>query len=209
MLIYEEFGMPAKRNAKTHKNMNGDDRKKQILQIACRQFAEKSYDTVSVRELAAACSCSPSLIMKLYGSKENIYQALLTDLEVLCNQPIVIEIPEGPALEVIRNLYNIMDVSDSIDLLPSNYRVMLLRAISSRQSHIEEYHRIMLKQQDVERTVFLPLVEQGMEEGSIKRGDPAVVAHIIVCLIYGSAYLHQGFPALKKSTFEEIEKYVF
>lgn len=190
------------------KNMRSADRRSLILKVACRLFAAASYDTVSIREIAVECGCSPSLIMKFFSTKDDIFRALLAELEEISAEPLVEYIPDGPAIDAIKKIYMSIDSNNSFYIEKDTYRSELLRAITGRVSHIGEYHRIMLKQQDVERTIFLPLVFRGQEEGSIRQGDPNVIAHILVCLLYGSIYLHHGFPAVKHTTFEEIEKYV-
>lgn len=44
-----------------------------VLAAARRLFTEHRYDAVTIRQVAAAAGVSPALVMKLVGSKENLY----------------------------------------------------------------------------------------------------------------------------------------
>ena len=45
----------------------------EILQAAVRLFAERGYAHVTIRQIAAEAGVSPALVMKLGGSKQEIY----------------------------------------------------------------------------------------------------------------------------------------
>ncbi|MGC5584756.1 TetR/AcrR family transcriptional regulator [Ornithinimicrobium sp. W1665] len=51
-----------------------------VLQVARRLFGERGYATVTIREVAAQAGVSPSMVMKVAGSKEQLY-ALATPAE--------------------------------------------------------------------------------------------------------------------------------
>lgn len=51
-----------------------------VLQVARRLFGERGYPAVTIREVAAQAGVSPALVMKIAGSKEQLY-ALATPAE--------------------------------------------------------------------------------------------------------------------------------
>ncbi|SDB80640.1 DNA-binding transcriptional regulator, AcrR family [Raineyella antarctica] len=60
-----------------------------IIEAAGRLFAERGYSAVSIRDVAAKAEVSPSLVMKLVGSKEGLFRAS-TRFEP---QPLLVDVP--------------------------------------------------------------------------------------------------------------------
>lgn len=56
------------------------DRRAAVLREARRLFGERGYASVTIREVAAGAGVSPALVMKIAGSKEQLY-ALATPAE--------------------------------------------------------------------------------------------------------------------------------
>lgn len=50
----------------------------QIVEIARNLFAERSYESVTVREIACAAELSPAMVMKCVGSKEKLFGEAMT-----------------------------------------------------------------------------------------------------------------------------------
>lgn len=51
------------------------DSRTDILRAASRLFAERGYAAVSVRDIAAAAQVSPALVIKLAGSKDELFRS--------------------------------------------------------------------------------------------------------------------------------------
>jgi AcrR family transcriptional regulator len=58
----------------------GMETRDSVLQVARRLFGERGYAAVTIREVAAQAGVSPALVMKIAGSKEQLY-ALATPAE--------------------------------------------------------------------------------------------------------------------------------
>ena len=56
------------------------DTKERILEEALRQFSQKGYDGTNIRELTASLGLVKSSMYKHFGSKEEIWNALLDEL---------------------------------------------------------------------------------------------------------------------------------
>lgn len=54
--------------------------KERILAVAAKLFAEKGYDGVGVREICAKSGVNVSMVSYYFGGKEELYNALLDDL---------------------------------------------------------------------------------------------------------------------------------
>lgn len=64
-------GRPPKRDA--------ESTRARILQIARRRFASDNYDRVGLRDIAAEALVDPALIIRYFGSKEALFEAVLSD----------------------------------------------------------------------------------------------------------------------------------
>ncbi|MGH3657831.1 MAG: TetR family transcriptional regulator [Micromonosporaceae bacterium] len=49
-----------------------------ILAAATEEFAERGYDQVTIRDIAARAGCSPAMVMKCGGSKRDLFYAAAT-----------------------------------------------------------------------------------------------------------------------------------
>jgi AcrR family transcriptional regulator len=99
-----------------------------ILDAAGRLFAEVGYDRTTIRAIAAEANIDPGLVMRYFGSKENLFdrvaefgqdepitgtpeqaaELLLTSLsQKLADEPVT-------ALAAIRSMFTHMDAADEI-----------------------------------------------------------------------------------------------
>ncbi len=61
--------------------MTGDERRQQLLNVACSLFAEKGFDGASVEEIAHRASVSKPVVYEHFGGKEGVY-AVVVDREM-------------------------------------------------------------------------------------------------------------------------------
>src|SRR5690606_32983958 len=64
----------------TDSTTRGMERREAVVQVARRLFGERGYAAVTIREVAAQAGVSPALVMKIAGSKEQLY-AMATPAE--------------------------------------------------------------------------------------------------------------------------------
>jgi TetR/AcrR family transcriptional regulator len=53
--------------------------RQQLLAAARGLFAQQGYDAISIRQVAEAASVNPAMIHYYFGSKQGLYEAMLTD----------------------------------------------------------------------------------------------------------------------------------
>lgn len=182
-------------------------KKDMIVDIACQLFAESSFDAVSIRHIAAAADCSPALIIKLFGNKDNIYQALLDRLEKVVQEPLVPDIPDAKGVDALEQVYTeaLQKLATRLDARTSP----LVQAITGHRFKAEDFLAIMSKRQNLYTDVFLPLVIRGQSDGSVRSGDPEAIAYLVTCALHGDEYLnsvvHVDAP---NNSFLEVKEYV-
>lgn len=189
-----------------NKYMNNGDRLNQILDVACRLFAEKSYDAVSIREIAKECDCSPALVMKNFKSKEDIYSTLLNEWKEMCNEPLIKEVPKGDACSALEKIYNFLISGGNQYTHP--YRDNLANAVVNRVSYQKTVAEIKASMQDVSTEIILPLIIQGQEEKVFREGNPKEIANNVWFIIYGVRLLNESFSYVEPVRFDLVKEFV-
>ncbi len=65
-------------NETTRTRLSPDARRQQILDAAGRLYRERRYDDVSIEELAAAAGVARGLLHHYFGSKRELFLAVMT-----------------------------------------------------------------------------------------------------------------------------------
>jgi TetR/AcrR family transcriptional regulator len=61
--------------------MHGEDRHRQLLNIAIQNFAQKGFSGTKTKDIAAAAGVSEAILFRHFASKEDLYQAILDSKE--------------------------------------------------------------------------------------------------------------------------------
>src|ERR1700690_4142023 len=61
--------------------MHGEDRHRQLLDIAIQSFAQKGFAGTKTKDIAAAAGVSEAILFRHFASKEDLYHAILDTLE--------------------------------------------------------------------------------------------------------------------------------
>jgi TetR/AcrR family transcriptional regulator len=61
--------------------MPGEDRRKQLLQVAVESFARNGFSGTKTKDIAAAAGVSEAILFRHFASKEDLYHAILDEKE--------------------------------------------------------------------------------------------------------------------------------
>ena len=61
--------------------MPGEDRRKQLLQVAVESFAQHGFSGTKTKDIAAAAGVSEAILFRHFASKEDLYHAILDEKE--------------------------------------------------------------------------------------------------------------------------------
>jgi TetR/AcrR family transcriptional regulator len=64
--------------------MSGDDRRRQLIDVAIELFAKKGFDGTTTKEIAAAAGVTEAIIFRHFATKRDLYQAIL-DTKCACD----------------------------------------------------------------------------------------------------------------------------
>lgn len=153
------------------RNVTFDERKLAVLNAAAKLFCEKGFEGGSFDELALRLNVSKPTVYYYAGSKEECYysimyiaqDSIIKGLEAIQNS-------DGSALEKLIRFFEIYIAAVQTDF--GRCLMMLGRnpLTGSRKAEIER--RIQL----VDRQI-IQLLQEGMDDGSIRAQNPKVVFH--------------------------------
>lgn len=157
-------------------------RRQEIIYAALELFVKKGYASTKITDIARQANMSTGLLFHYFESKENLYEELVrTGLEGT-NYPM--EQRYEHAIDYFLNFT--AQLIDYMRLQPVTAMFFVLMADAQRSEgtplHIRE---IAGKVETIEQ--FVPIVEWGQKEGTIREGDPRVISNTFWCCIQGIA----------------------
>ena len=61
-----------------HKRMAGEDRRRQIIQVAIELFSKKGFGGTTTKQIADAAQVSEAIIFRHFNTKQELYRAIYT-----------------------------------------------------------------------------------------------------------------------------------
>jgi AcrR family transcriptional regulator len=155
----------------------GTRRREQVLHTAARLFSEQSYHGTTVGDVCDALGVGKGVFYWYFESKEALFSELLQDslLRLRRAQRSAIENVVDPVARIAQG------IRASIRFFRSNPEVVALIRIAGRY---EEFQGLVEHGQRVVVSDTANHIREGMSEGSIRRGDPELMAHGILGAIF-------------------------
>lgn len=157
-------------------------RKQEILCAALELFVSKGYAATKITDIAKRANMSTGLMFHYFESKEKLYEALIQmglegtaypggqkcdhaiDFFVRFTEELFEYMKEQP---IVAKLFLLMAEAQRNDATPEH-----AREIAMRVNVIEQ---------------FVPIIEWGQQEGTIKEGAPLIISNAFWCSIQGIA----------------------
>jgi len=154
------------------------DRRKQIMGVASKVFAEKGYYATTIADLASAAGIAKGTIYWYFNNKRAIMLAILDDIVSEINESFGLVVRDTPnGLEAILRC-----VEPAIRLLEKHGPIYLMYflEIGSTDRVLQEKYR------DIYRAIHAGTrmaLERGMKEGLIRKVNPELTAYAVMGLI--------------------------
>lgn len=167
-------------------------RKQEILYAALDLFVKKGYAATKITDIAESVSMSVGLLFHYFESKEKLYEELVRMGLTGTAYPMQQKYEHAIAFfeEFAQQLFYFMKEQ------PYVAKMFVLMADAQRSegtpSHIRE---IALKVNTIEQ--FVPIVEWGQKEGSIRQGNPMALSSAFWCSIQGIAEQYAAHPEME------------
>ncbi|MGN1181174.1 MAG: TetR/AcrR family transcriptional regulator [Suilimivivens sp.] len=169
-----------------------EQRRQEILYAALDLFVTKGYSATKISDIAQRASMSVGLMFHYFESKEKLYEELV-------RMGLA-----GTAYPAAQNCERSIDFfSQFTEALftamknqPYIAKMFVLMANAQRSEGTPEYIReIALKVNIIEQ--FVPIIEMGQKEGSIREGNPLALSNAFWCSIQGIAEQYAAHPEME------------
>lgn len=182
--------------------------KDRILDVALVTFAEHGYRGTNLRDLAARLGLSKSALYKHYGSKEDIWNALLDRMEAYYARRFgsVDNLPPVPdTWEAFVQMTRGM-----IRFTVHDPQIILTRKLLLIEQFHDERVRKLATKHFLEGTagIYTAIFEGMMARGLLKREDPALLAFGFTTPISALIHLCDREPDRRGEALERMEDFV-
>lgn len=92
--------------------VNGKSTRDNIIDAARRLFSERGYTATTIKDVAELAGYSPAMVMKMMGSKAELYKAAAPTLPSVADDPHFCE-HEAPGYRLVRNIVERRDADES------------------------------------------------------------------------------------------------
>jgi AcrR family transcriptional regulator len=183
------------------------DTKERILALALDKFSQNGYDGTNIRELTESLGLVKSAMYRHFGSKEEIWNALLDEMIAYYDArfgsaqhlPPVPDSPEG-LVALTMGMVN-FTIHDE--------KVVKTRKLLTIEQFRDERARALATRHFLTglRDMFTPLFQGMMDRGLLVRDDPAMLAFAYTAPISALIHLCDREPEKTAAAIAEIEAF--
>lgn len=183
------------------------DTKERILALALDKFSQKGYDGTNIRELTASLGLVKSAMYRHFGSKEEIWNALLDEMIAYYGArfgsaehlPPVPDSPEGLVALTM----------GMVDFTIHDEKVVKTRKLLSIEQFRDERARDLATKHFLTglTDMFTPLFQGMIDKGLLRRDDPAMLAFAYTAPISALIHLCDREPARMTEAIQRIEAF--
>jgi AcrR family transcriptional regulator len=163
----------------------GSERRAQLLEAASRLFSEQGYHGTTVGDVCDTLGVGKGVFYWYFESKEALFSELLQEslLELRRAQQVAIENIEDPVQRIEEG------IRASIAFFRGNPGFLELIRTAARY---EEFSAFVHRGQEIVVGDTASHIKDGMSKGSIRHGDPELMAHGILGAIFHFVEIYFG-----------------
>lgn len=159
-----------------------EQRRQEIVNAALELFVSKGYAATKVTDIAKRANMSTGLMFHYFESKEALYEELIK---------MGLEGTRHPGAKKCEHAIDFFvtfteELFAYMEKQPIMAKMFVLMAQAQRSDATPKHIReIAMKVNTIEQ--FVPIVEWGQKEGTIREGEPLVISNAFWCSIQGIA----------------------
>ena len=183
------------------------DTKARILSAALDQFAQNGYAGTNIRELASSLGLVKSAVYRHFGSKEEIWNALLDEMVAYYTARFgsperLPPIPESPEALLSMTMH-------MVDFTVHDERIVKTRKVLSIEQYRDDRARALATRHFLTglTDMFTPLFAGMMEKGLLRPDDPAMLALAYTAPISSLIHLCDREPEKTDEAVKRIEAF--
>jgi AcrR family transcriptional regulator len=171
------YNVGSRNMAKRKLTKRGSKRREQVIEAGARLFAEQGYHGTTVGDICDTLGVGKGVFYWYFPSKEALFSELLQSslLELRRYQQVAIATVDDPVGRIEQG------IRASIQFFRSNPGFLELTRIAARY---EEFSGFVGKGQQIVVADTANHIKEGMAQGSIRHGDPELMAHGILGAIF-------------------------
>ena len=148
----------------------GSERREQVMEAGYRLFSEQGYHGTTVGDVCDALEVGKGVFYWYFPSKEALFKELLQTslLELRRAQQLAIQNVTDPVYRIEHG------IRASIEFFRANPGFL---ALSRTAARYEEFAALVARGQDIVVDDTATHIKEGMANGSIRHGDPDLMAH--------------------------------
>lgn len=165
----------------TQRNLQADQRRRQILAVARERFVADGYSRTSVSSIVRAAGIAQGTFYLYFKSKQDVLVELRRDAVARYEAPLqALSVKPGPA-----DLLLASAVSQIVEVLRE---LMPLERVFRAAENAENTQRAALNGRRRLAKLAAVLIEQGIEEGAFQACPPMLTAQFIITLFDNVLY---------------------
>ena len=183
------------------------DTKEKILATALEQFSQNGYAGTNIRELTASLGLVKSSMYKHFGSKEEIWNALLDEMTAYYDARFGSPEHLPPTPESTEELVEM--TMRMADFTVRDERVVMIRKVLTIEQFRDERAKELATRHFLTglREMFTNVFEDMMEKDLLRRDDPAMLAFAYTAPITALIHLCDREPDKTDEAMERIEAF--
>ena len=183
------------------------DTKERILTAALEMFSQKGYDGTNIRELTASLGLVKSALYRHFGSKEEIWNALLDEMIAYYGARFGSTEHLPPVPDSLEGLVAL--TMGMADFTIHDEKVVKTRKLLSIEQFRDERARDLATKHFLTglTDMFTPLFAGMMDKGLLVRDDPAMLAFAYTAPISALIHLCDREPARMTEAIQRIEAF--
>src|SRR5437868_2425876 len=178
--------------------MSGEDRRRQLIEVAIDLFSKRGFAGTTTREIALAAGVTEAIIFRHFATKQDLYAAILETHSVTCDEPwlaqaqSLMDEENDPALFRLI-LSKILEIHRTA---PRFERLMLHASLEGHELAVMHRNQIMA-------SIGVPLEEyiaRRQASGALRQCDPRTIIFALVGMAqhFGMhKYMYQGSEPLQ------------
>jgi len=194
--------------ASQHKRMAGEDRRRQILQVAIELFSKRGFGGTTTKQIADAAGVSEAIIFRHFATKQDLYAAILDfQAQEMGKHLWMEELREIAEQEDDEKLFRAI-AARMIAGYGANVAFQRLIAYSALEGH--EFSRILHSRALPFHAFLCEYIARRQEKGALRHLSPGLIVFALLSMPahYGLLTKLYGFDLVKSSDEEAVSAFV-
>ena len=191
-----------------HKRMAGEDRRRQILQVAIELFSKRGFGGTTTKQIADAAGVSEAIIFRHFANKQDLYAAILDfQAQEAGKDQWIAELKEIAEEEDDEKLFRAI-AGGVIKRYGTNPAFQRLIAYSALDGH--EFSKILHGRALPFHAFLCDYIERRQQKGALRNLPPGLVVFALLSMPahFGLLTKLYGFDLVKATDEEAVSAFV-